>query len=65
MNGFSSLLVGMGFLGTAGISISGRPHGRMRCGRKFYFHGITSLNFQSPIPLNPVLEVVQLGIKQS
>lgn len=42
--------------GTAGISLSGGPHGRMRCGRKLYLCGITPPSCKSPISLKPVLE---------
>lgn len=58
MGGLSPLRMGVGSWGRAGIRISGGPHGGMRGGRKFYFHGITPLGFQSPISLRPVLEVV-------
>lgn len=42
--------------GTTGISISGGPHGKMRCWRKLYLHEITSLMLQSPITLSLVLK---------
>lgn len=52
-------------LGTSELSIFRSPHGRMGCGKKTLFDGVTFLRLQSPMPLNPVLKEVQLGFQQS